>query len=74
MVYPIVMFVVLCSTYVHGLSVLGMSLASHFRRKQEDRAPIVGAETEPLNEMDHDHSDVGSQMSESEDEGQVSLA
>ncbi|KAL1310559.1 hypothetical protein AAFC00_000838 [Neodothiora populina] len=54
LIWPIVCFVVMCSTFVHGLSVLALSLGSHFRRKEEDRAPLLAAETEPLTGMVHD--------------------
>lgn len=54
LIWPIVCFVVMCSTFVHGLSVLALSLASHFRRKSHERAPLLAGETEPLVGMVHE--------------------
>ena len=51
LVWPVVCFVVLGSTIVHGLSVLGISLGGHFSRRREDRAGMVGGETEGLSGM-----------------------
>lgn len=53
-VWPVVCFVVLGSTLVHGLSVLGISLGSHFSRPIGERAPLLGAEREGLAGMVHD--------------------
>lgn len=52
-IYPIICFIVLGSTLVHGLSVLALSLASHFSRPKEHRAGITAAETDPLLEGHH---------------------
>lgn len=57
MLWPVVCFVVMSSTFVHGFSVLGLSLASHFRRKDEERAPLLAGETDPLDGMEHEHPD-----------------
>ena len=54
LVWPVVCFVVLGSTMVHGLSVLGISLAGHFSRKKGERAPLLAAETEGLHAMEHE--------------------
>lgn len=54
MLWPVICFVVMCSTFVHGLSVLGLSLASHFRRKEGERAPLLAQETDPLDGMEHE--------------------
>lgn len=53
-IWPIVCFVVMCSTFVHGLSVLGLSLSSHFARDKGERAPLLAGETEPLEGMVHE--------------------
>lgn len=52
--WPVVCFVVMCSTFVHGLSVLALSLSSHFRRKEGERAPLLAGETDPLHGMEHE--------------------
>lgn len=54
MIWPIVCFVVMASTFVHGFSVLALSLSSHFNRKEEERAPLLAGETEPLEGMIHE--------------------
>ncbi|KAI4836041.1 Sodium/hydrogen exchanger [Aureobasidium sp. EXF-8845] len=54
MLWPIVCFVVMCSTFVHGFSVLGLSIASHFRRNEGERAPLLAQETDPLDGMEHE--------------------
>lgn len=68
MIWPIVCFVVMTSTFVHGLSVLALSLSSHFRRKESERAPLLAGETEPLAGMVHSdgeyHSEIESDASE----------
>ncbi|KAF3763013.1 Sodium/hydrogen exchanger [Cryphonectria parasitica EP155] len=48
LVWPVVSFVVLGSTMVHGLSVLGISAVGHFRRNEAERAPLLGGEREGL--------------------------
>ena len=67
-VWPVISFVVLGSTLVHGLSVLVLSIASHFRRDKKDRAPLMAAETDPLEGMEHGEGDGGSAGEETEDE------
>lgn len=57
MLWPIICFVVMCSTFVHGLSVLALSLSSHLSRKEGERAPLLAGETEPLDGMVHEHPD-----------------
>ncbi|THX11826.1 Sodium/hydrogen exchanger [Aureobasidium pullulans] len=56
MLWPVVCFVVMCSTFVHGLSVLALSISSHFRRKEGERAPLLAQETDPLDGMEHEHT------------------
>ena len=48
LVWPIICFVVLGSTLVHGLSTLVISVAGHFGRKEGERAPLIGAERDGL--------------------------
>ncbi|THY86053.1 Sodium/hydrogen exchanger [Aureobasidium pullulans] len=57
MLWPVVCFVVMCSTFVHGLSVLALSISSHFRRKEGERAPLLAQETDPLDGMEHERGE-----------------
>lgn len=68
LVWPIVCFVVLGSTLVHGLSVLAMSIASHFMRPKEQRAGVFAAETDPLGGMEHEGGDGDSIISDDDEE------
>lgn len=52
-VRPVVCLIVLGSTLVHGLSVAALSVGSHFSRPKDERAPLIGGETEPLAAMVH---------------------
>lgn len=67
MIWPIVSFVVLVSTVVHGLSVLAVSMFGHFSRKEEERAPLLAGETDHLHGMIHEGGGGESEPS-SEDE------
>ncbi|KAK3684634.1 hypothetical protein LTR37_020098 [Vermiconidia calcicola] len=69
-VWPLVCFIVLGSTLVHGLSVLVMSLWSHLIRPKHERAGILAAETDPLFGMDHEEGDGGS-IDEGSDEAEA---
>jgi len=51
LVWPVICFVVLGSTTVHGLSVLFVSLGSHYGRPKGERAPLIGGEEEGLDGM-----------------------
>ena len=53
---------------VHGLSVLALSVIAHFRRDKEERAPLLGAETDPLTGMEHEVGDGSSEPETEEDE------
>ena len=53
-VWPVVCFVILGSVMVHGLSVAAISVGSHFSRREGERAPLIGAETEGLYGMVHE--------------------
>lgn len=68
-IWPIICCVVLSSTLVHGLSVLALSLGSHFRRKEGERAPLLAGETDPLHYMDHEAGDGESEPDTEEEEG-----
>lgn len=67
LIWPIVCFVVICSTFVHGLSVLALSIGGHFRRDEAERAPLLGGETDPLQGMVHDEGG-GESEPDSDDE------
>lgn len=69
-IWPVICFVVLGSTMVHGLSVLIISLTGHLSRDVEERAPLLGGETEGLDAMNHDSGDGESEpdISGTEDE------
>jgi NhaP-type Na+/H+ or K+/H+ antiporter len=54
LMWPVICFVVLGSTMVHGFSVLVLSLGSHFSRPRGERAPLIGAETDALGTMEHE--------------------
>jgi sodium/hydrogen antiporter len=54
LIWPIVTFIVLGSTFVHGLSPLVVSLVGHFRRREGERAPLLGAETDRFSGMGDD--------------------
>ena len=66
--WPVVCFVVVGSTLVHGLSVLALSLISHFNRPKEQRAGIMAAETDPLLGMEQP-----GESSESEEESEFAV-
>jgi NhaP-type Na+/H+ or K+/H+ antiporter len=53
-IWPIICFVVLGSTMVHGTSVAAISIGSHFSKNEDERAPLLGAEDERLEDMVHD--------------------
>ncbi|KAF2739722.1 Na(+)/H(+) antiporter 2 [Polyplosphaeria fusca] len=57
LVWPIICFVVLGSTLVHGLSTLGISIGGHFARPKGERAPLIGAERDGFGGMIHDDSE-----------------
>jgi len=71
---PVVSFIVLGSTMVHGLSVAAISVASHYSRKEGERAPLLGAETEGLSGMIQEGGGGESGSSDSGDSGSESGA
>ena len=66
---PVISFIVLGSTMVHGLSVAAISVASHYSRKEGERAPLLGAETEGLSGMNQEGGGGESESSVSGDSG-----
>ncbi|RDW82676.1 hypothetical protein BP6252_03788 [Coleophoma cylindrospora] len=54
LVWPVICFVVLGSTMVHGLSVMAISLGDHFSRRKGERAPLIGGEVDGLGGMVHE--------------------
>lgn len=70
LIWPIVCFIVLGSTLVHGLSTLAISLGAHFSRKEGERAPLIGGETDGLHGMvfDEDEGIDEEQAIENDDE------
>ncbi len=67
-IWPVVSFVILGSTMVHGLSVAAISVGSHFMRREGERAPLIGGETEGLMSMVHEGGGGESEPSVSGDE------
>ncbi|KAL8731784.1 MAG: hypothetical protein Q9166_003231 [cf. Caloplaca sp. 2 TL-2023] len=67
-VWPVVCFILLGSTFVHGCSVAAISLAGHFLRNKEERAPLLAAEDEGLDGMVHEGGGGESEPSVSGDE------
>ena len=67
-VWPLVCFIVMGSTLVHGLSVLALSVYAHFVRPKEMRASSLAAETDPLMGMDHEVGNGESEPEDSEDD------
>ncbi|KAI9778064.1 MAG: hypothetical protein M1835_005078 [Candelina submexicana] len=52
-IWPMICFIVLGSTMVHGLSTAIISVGSHFSRHKHERAHFPGAETDALDGMEH---------------------
>ncbi|KAL8770747.1 MAG: hypothetical protein Q9209_003614 [Squamulea sp. 1 TL-2023] len=67
-VWPVVCFILLGSTFIHGCSVAGISLAGHYMRNKEERAPLLAAEDEGLDGMVHEGGGGESEPSVSGDE------
>ena len=63
-IWPVVLFIVMGSTLVHGLSVAAISVGGHYSRRKGERAPLLAQETEPLNSMVHDGDDTEESVSE----------
>lgn len=67
-IWPVVCFIILGSIVVHGLSVAGISVVGHLMRKEGERAPLLGAETDGLSGMVHEGGGGESEPSVSGDE------
>ena len=67
-IWPVVSFIILGSTMVHGLSVAAISVGSHYSRKEGERAPLIGQETNGLHYMVHEGGGEESEPSVSGDE------
>lgn len=67
-IFPVVCFIILGSTMVHGLSVAVISVGSHYSRKEGERAPLIGQEREGLSYMVHEGGGGESEPSVSGDE------
>lgn len=59
LIWPVVCFVVLGSTVVHGLSGLVISVAASLSRRVGERAPLLGGEVDGLAGMVHDSESEG---------------
>lgn len=53
-VWPVISFVVFGSTLVHGLSVLALSLFTHFTDSKEVRAPLLDSDTDPVENIERE--------------------
>jgi NhaP-type Na+/H+ or K+/H+ antiporter len=71
LIWPIVCFIVLGSTMIHGFSTLAVSIGGHFSRKEGERAPLIGGEVEGLHGMVFDENENGSIRSIEEEEEAV---
>ena len=67
-IWPVVSFIILGSTIVHGLSVAAISVGSHYSSKEDERAPLIGQETNGLHYMVHEGGGGESEPSVSGDE------
>lgn len=54
LIWPVICFLVLGSTMVHGLSVAAVSLGSHYGRPKGERAPLIAGEVDGLEGMEHE--------------------
>lgn len=54
LIWPIICFIVLGSTMIHGLSTAIISVGSHYSRHKHERAPFPGGETDALESMEHE--------------------
>ncbi|CZR55424.1 related to Na+/H+ antiporter CNH1 [Phialocephala subalpina] len=71
LVCPVICFVVMGSTFVHGLSTVAISVGGHYSRKKGERAPLLGQETEGLEAMDHEEGNGDSEPDVSGSETEV---
>ena len=59
LIWPVICFVVLGSTVVHGLSGLVISVTASLSRRTAERAPLLGGEVDRLAGMVHDSASEG---------------
>ena len=59
---------------MHGLSVVVISVRGHLRRKEGERAPLLGAEAGLLDAVEHDGGNVESDPEVSGSEGERAVA
>lgn len=57
LIWPVICFVVMGSTLIHGLSVAAISVGSHYSRREGERTPLIGAETDGLDGMVHEETE-----------------
>lgn len=57
LLWPVICAVVMGSTFIHGLSTVGISVVGHFTRKHGERAPLLGQQTDGLEAMNHESGD-----------------
>ena len=67
-VWPVVCFILLGSTMIHGCSVAGISVAGHYMRPKGERAPLLAQEEDGLTGMVHEGGGGESEPSVSGDE------
>ena len=67
-VWPVVCFIILGSIMIHGFSVAAISVFSHYSRREGERAPLIGGETDGLVGMVHEGGGGESEPSVSGDE------
>lgn len=67
-IWPVVSFILLGSTFVHGSSVAAISAGGHFMRNKEERAPLLAQEDDGLAGMVHEGGGGESEPSVSGDE------
>ena len=68
MVWPVICFVILGSTMIHGLSVAAISVGSHYSTNKGERAPLLAQESTGLDGMVHSDGNGDSEPSVSGDE------
>lgn len=68
LIWPIVSFIVLGSTLIHGFSVVATSAIIHYTRDKEERAETIGGETDPLGGMIDDDDEDGEEQEEDAEE------
>ena len=69
-IWPVVCFIILGSTMIHGLSVAAISIVSHYSREKGERAPLLAQESEALGGMVHGEGGGESEPSVSGDESE----